>query len=116
LPDPGRARISSHPKPVHPRAAVQATKSATNRSVLEGIRPFRELLADWNARRRNRFPSAAAPTARTAKSVILRERPKGALHPNGRRERFISSERGTGGALFGGKNLLVSLDRWIGRD
>ena len=83
LPDPGRARISSHPKPVHPRAAVQATKSATNRSVLEGIRPFRELLADWNARRRNRFPSAAAPTARTAKSVILRERPKGALHPFG---------------------------------
>ncbi|MFZ0523818.1 MAG: AAA family ATPase [Candidatus Acidiferrales bacterium] len=83
LPDPGGTRISSPPKPVHPRAAVQATKSASSRSVHKGIRPFRVLLADWGARRRNRFSSTAAATARTPKSVILRERPKGALHPFG---------------------------------
>ncbi|MGA7187820.1 MAG: AAA family ATPase [Candidatus Acidiferrales bacterium] len=81
LPDPGATRISSPPKPVHPRAAVQATKSALSRSVHKGIRPFRLLLADWGARRRNRSSFTAAATARTPKGVILRERPKGALHP-----------------------------------
>ncbi|MGC2727504.1 MAG: AAA family ATPase [Candidatus Acidiferrales bacterium] len=81
LPDPGATRISSPPTPVHPRAAVQATKSALSRSVHKGIRPFRLLLADWGARRRNRSSFTAAATARTPKGVILRERPKGALHP-----------------------------------
>jgi general secretion pathway protein A len=83
LPAPGGPRVSSPPQPVHPRVAVQATKSASIRSVHRGIRPFRVLLADWDARRRNRVPSRAASKSRTPTSVNSHQRLKRAFHPFG---------------------------------
>ena len=76
----GGPRVSSPPKPVHPRVPVQATKSASIRSVHKGIRPFRVLLADWDARRKDRISPSAAATARIPTSVILDQRLKRAFH------------------------------------
>ncbi|MGB8839183.1 MAG: AAA family ATPase [Candidatus Acidiferrales bacterium] len=76
----GAPRVSSPPRPAHPRVAIQATNSASIRSVHKGIRPLRVLLSDWSARRRNRVSSSAAPTARTPSSVILSQRLKRSFH------------------------------------
>ncbi|MGB9008641.1 MAG: AAA family ATPase [Candidatus Acidiferrales bacterium] len=80
-PAPEGPRVSSPSKPVHPRVPVRATKSASIRSVHKGIRPFRVLLADWDASRRNRVSSKAASTARTPTSVISHRQLKRAFHP-----------------------------------
>ena len=80
LPAVGAPWVSSPPKPVHPRVAVQATKSASIRSAHRGIRPLRVLLADWGASRKNRISPGAAATPRTPTSVILHQRLNRAFH------------------------------------
>ena len=83
LPASEGPRESSPAKPAHPRVPIQATKSASIRSVHKGIRPFRVLLADWHARRRNRFSSTAVATARNPRNAILDRRLKQAFDPLG---------------------------------
>jgi general secretion pathway protein A len=73
--------VSGPAKPVRRRAAVQATKPASLSPVHKGIQPFRVLLADWHARRRNSISSKPAATVRTPTSVILHQELKRALHP-----------------------------------
>ncbi|MGB8439835.1 MAG: AAA family ATPase [Candidatus Acidiferrales bacterium] len=116
LPDPGGTRISSPPKPVHPRAAVQATKSASSRPVHKCVRPFRVLLADWDARRRNRVSSDAASTVRTPTSVILHQRLKRAFHPLGAWYSQCVGWRNKSLTIFGPvdwSRLKGSVHRWL---
>jgi general secretion pathway protein A len=107
--------LSGPPQPVLPRIAVHATTSPAVSSVGKGVRPLRVLLADWSARRRNRFSSVSA-AARTSRSVNLQQRLQRAVRPFGAWYRQCIVWRNRSLTIFGPMDWSrskASVYRWL---